>query len=580
MSAGRVTFPGMDSEPRAAPRGVQGSLDELGTSLRHVTFVVFDLETTGGSAGSSITEIGGVKVRQGEALGEFATLVNPGGSIPPFISVLTGITDAMVAPAPTLESVLPAFLEFAHGCVLVAHNAPFDVGFLRSACAEHGYPWPSFPIVDTADLARRVLTRDEVPNRKLATLARLFRTDETPCHRALADARATVGVLHGLLERVGSFGVDSLEELAGFTREPSPLQRRKSHLAHDIPRAPGVYVFQDADERPLYVGKSGDLRNRVRSYFTGSETRARIREMLALAERVVPFVCANGLEAEVRELRLIAAHKPPYNRRSRFPERGIWLKLTAEAFPRLAIARKVADDGATYLGPLGSTRLAEAARAALQEAIPLRQCSGRLRPGRQSACTLADMGRCGAPCEARESTEEYAAHVRAARAAMREDARPVVAAMRERISALSRQLRYEDAATQRDRLLAFVRAAARTQRLRALTACPQVVAARPSFAGGWDLVVVRYGRLAAAGAAPPGSDPCITVEALLTTAETVTPAPGPTPCATAEETERVLAWLESPGTRLVSIDGVWCSPVHGAEAARRQLGVLSSEQTP
>ena len=583
MSVALVTVAAMAEASESRPRtrtSVQGTLDELGTPLRDVTFVVFDLETTGGSPeGSAITEVGAVKVRGGEVLGEFSTLIHPGGPIPPYVCVLTGITNAMVAAAPGIGSVLPTFLEFTRGCVLVAHNAPFDLGFLRAACAEQGYPWPGFATVDTADLARRALTHDETPNRKLATLARLFRTDEEPCYRALSDARATVGVLHGLLERVGNFGVDSLEELSTFAREPTPLQRRKRHLAEGLPRSPGVYIFHDAQERPLYVGKSGNLHSRVRSYFTGSETRARVREMLALAERIVPVVCATELEAEVRELRLIAAHKPPYNRRSRYPKRAVWLKLTAEAFPRLATARKVADDGAAYLGPLGSTRVAEEIKAALHEAIPLRQCSGQIRPGRDTACTLADMGRCGAPCEARETAEEYASHAHTARAAITGDVRPVVTAMHARIARLSQQLRYEDAAVHRDRLLAFLRAAARTQRLAGLTGCAQVVAARPAFHGGWELVVVRHGRLTAVDVVPSGTDPKSRLEALVASAETVVPRPGPTPCATAAESEHVLDWLEAPGTRLISVDGTWSAPLYGAQQARHRLESSSASST-
>jgi len=126
--------------PHPAPAGgrpadaAQGTFDELGTPLAEVTFVVVDLETTGGSpADCGITEVGAVKVRGGEVLGEFHTLVDPGSAIPPFIQVLTGITDAMVAGSPRIAAVLPGFLEFARGSVLVAHNAPFDVGFLRAA---------------------------------------------------------------------------------------------------------------------------------------------------------------------------------------------------------------------------------------------------------------------------------------------------------------------------------------------------------------------------------------------------------------------------------------------------------------
>ena len=99
--------------------------------LAEVTFCVVDLETTGGGADDSITEFGAVKVRGGEVLGEFQTLVNPNAHIPALVAVLTGITDLMVATAPKLRQVLPSFLQFAAGSVLVAHNARFDVGFLQ-----------------------------------------------------------------------------------------------------------------------------------------------------------------------------------------------------------------------------------------------------------------------------------------------------------------------------------------------------------------------------------------------------------------------------------------------------------------
>src|SRR4051794_29617562 len=146
----------------------QMSFDELGRPLRDITFCVVDLETTGGSAaaGSMITEIGAVKVRGGEVLGEFQTLVNPHATIPPFIAVLTGITNSMVSDAPSIESALPAFLEFAAGSVLVAHNAPFDVGFLRHFASAQDLTWPSFEVLDTAKLARRVISRDDAPNCK------------------------------------------------------------------------------------------------------------------------------------------------------------------------------------------------------------------------------------------------------------------------------------------------------------------------------------------------------------------------------------------------------------------------------
>jgi DNA polymerase III subunit epsilon len=569
---------------------VQQSFDELGEPLREVTFCVVDLETTGGAPDSSeITEIGAVKVRGGEVLGEFQTLLDPGGTIPAFITVLTGITDAMVIGAPPLTQALPAFLEFARGTTLVAHNAPFDVGFLKAACQRLGYPWPAPQVVDTALLARRVLTRDETPNCQLSTLARLFRSGTTPIHRALADARATVDVLHGLLERVGGLGVQSYQELVTFTAQVSPQQRRKRHLAEPLPAKPGVYLFRDAQGRPLYVGKSRDIRSRVRSYFTAGETRSRMAEMVGLAERVDPVVCAHDLEAQVRELRMIAEHKPRYNRRSRFPERAVWIKLTHEPFPRLSLVRKPRavtaptldvpalaalgpGDGTAYLGPFGSRRQAEQAVAAVYDALPLRQCGGRLPlTPRANACALAEIGRCGAPCTGAESRQQYAEHAAAFRAAVTGDVRALVEPVQARIDRLAAGQRYEHAAVLRDRLAVLVNACARIQRLSALVAIPTLVAARPAFLGGWELAVVRHGRLVGADTVPHGVPPRPAVDALLKTAETVLPDGGPLPAASAEETECILRWLDEPGTRLVELDGQWASPAHGANRWRAWL---------
>jgi DNA polymerase-3 subunit epsilon len=571
-------------ETRAQQTYHQETLDVLfadprAATLFATTFVVVDLETTGGAPdGRGITEIGAVKVRGGEPLGEFATLVNPGERIPAFITVLTGITESMVAPAPPIESVLPSFLEFAAGAVWVAHNAPFDTGFLRAACVEFGYPWPKPLVLDTAALARRALVADEVPDHRLATLARYFKSAHRPCHRALDDARATVDVLHALIGRLGSFKVFTIGEALEFVKAVSPVQRRKRHLAENLPETPGVYVFRDARERPLYVGTSSAIATRVRSYFTAAEKRARISEMLAAAERVEAIECAHSLEAEVRELRLIAAHKPPYNRRSKFPERVVWLKVTVETYPRLSVVRQVAADAATYLGPFRSRRAAELAAAAIYDALPVRQCTLSLSARTTTpACALAELARCPAPCEHQITPGEYAQRaVAPLRTAITGDPSPVVRRLLDRIEVLAGRQRYEDAVAVRARLVAFLRCAVRMQRLVSLTSLDQVVAARPAALGGWELAVVRHGRLVAAGTSPPRVHPQPTLDVLLATAETVRPGPGPAPCASPEETERILAWLERPETRLVRVEAAtgWACPAAGA-ARWRPLLVLA-----
>ncbi|SHF45108.1 DEDD exonuclease domain-containing protein [Streptoalloteichus hindustanus] len=553
----------MDPSPTTA---AQLSFDELGSPLRETTFVVVDLETTGGRADEdAITEIGAVKVRGGEVVGEFATLVDPGRGIPPTIVALTGITQAMVADAPTMDTVLPAFLEFAAGAVLVAHNAGFDVTFLRAACERLGYPWPKPPVLCTVRLARRVLTRDEAPSCKLSALARLFRAGTEPVHRALADARATVDVLHGLLERVGPLGVHSLEELLAFLPEVTPAQRRKRELAAHLPNSPGVYLFRGPREEVLYVGTASDLRRRVRQYFTASEGRRRVREMVGIAERVDAVECAHALEAEVRELRLLAAHQPRYNRRSKFPHRAWWVVLTDEAFPRLSVVRAPRP---TALGPFSSRNAATEAVEALQDVVPVRRCTTRISARRPDGrpCALAELGRCGAPCAGRQSVEEYSPAVRllADLLAGRSD-EPLVR-LRRQVEHLAEAERFEDASARRDRLVGLLRALTRGQRLAAVAAVPELVAARPDGEGGWELAVVRHGRLAAAGVARRGVPPMPVVDALQAGAETVLPGDGPLRGAPADEVAVVRRWLVRPGTRLVRCGEPWREPARGAAA--------------
>ena len=244
-----------------------------------------------------------------------------------------------------------------------------------------------FRSVDTVHLARQLVTREESPNHKLSSLAALFGAQITPDHRALHDAQATVDVLHALIERVGGLGVHTLEELISYSGRVPATTRRKRFLADAMPSAPGVYVFKDRNGSPLYVGTSVDIRRRTRTYFTASETRRRMSDMVRLAESITPIVCQTRLEAQVRELRLIASHKPPYNARSRNPERAVWVKLTSEAFPRLSIVSSMRADGADYVGPFGSRSVAAEAVAAVHEVVPIRQCTARLsRKGTGSPC--------------------------------------------------------------------------------------------------------------------------------------------------------------------------------------------------
>jgi DNA polymerase-3 subunit epsilon len=405
---------------------------------------------------------------------------------------------------------------------------------------------------------------------RLSALARLFGARTVPIHRALADARATVDVLHGLMERVGNLGVQSLEELLDLARESAPhrptdAQRRKRTLADALPAAPGVYLFRGARDEVLYVGTSGDLRRRVRSYFTAGERRKRVRDMVAQAERVDSVVCAHALEAAVRELRLISAHQPRYNRRSRKPHRAWWVTPTVEAFPRLSVVT-TPRDGA--FGPFRSRQQAVAAVETVLDIVPLRSCTQRIpaRGAKASPCALHELGRCAAPCAGLQSVEEYAPAVTAARTLIDGfDDQPIrqLAAV---VTELGAQQRYEAAVRRRDRLAGLVIALTRSQRLAALAAVDEIVGARPDGAGGWEIAVIRLGRLAAAGVARRGVAPMPVIDALRVGATTVLAGEGPLRGAPAEEVWLLHRWLSTGGTRLVHSAPAWTEPARSAAA--------------
>ncbi len=566
---------------------LQPSLDDFGAPLSEVTFVVVDLETTGGSADAEITEIGAVKVRGGDVLGEFQTLVRPDSPIPPLIQVLTGITNQMVSTAPPIDEVLPVFATFTSGATLVAHNARFDIGFLKRGYASAGLDWPGGPVVDTLALARAVLSREEAPNCKLSTLAQRFAAGTEPNHRALSDARATVDVLHGLLERVGNLGVTTLEDLSEFALRVSPDRRAKRVWARTAPEHAGVYYFYvdhldpDGNHRKevLYVGKSNNLRRRLRSYFSAAEKRPRIHEMVRVASGLECIPCATELEAEVRELRMIESLSPRYNRRSRNQRRPYWLTLTDEAFPRLTIvtqpARSGGASGQTCFGPFRTRGAAEEAMMTLHDAFQIRRCTTRLSPrNASSSCSLAELGRCGAPCELGPGATAYPELVQAVTRSWRGDVRPVLRSGRAKLAKLMAQERYEEAGHLTDRLRAYLGASLRFHRVRSLALCPELVAAAPSSRG-WDIHVIRYGRLAAATSAPSPRARQAAEEASAHAETVLAPPPG-LPASSFDEAERIAAWLESSGVRLIEIRGEWAWPVHAgvssAQFAQKVLG--------
>ena len=449
-------------------RIVQRSFDDLGTPLADVTFCVLDIETTGSDRGGDlITEIGVVKVRHGQCLGTMATLVNPGKAIAPSVTVLTGITQSMVAKAPRIETVLPTLQEFVGDSVIVGHNVGFDMGFINAALLRSDRPAFRNTVVDTLPLARR-LVRDEVPDCRLGTLASRFRLDHRPNHRALDDALATTDLLHLLLERAAGLGVLGLDDLVLLPKMGGHPQAGKLKLTHQLPRSPGVYRFLGANDEVLYVGKATNLRQRVRSYF-GSDDRRKIGPMLRETQRLAHTGTSDPLSAEVLELRYLHQLNPRYNRVGTTWQKYCYVRFTTdEAWPRLVITNEPALTG-VHIGPLASRAMAASVIEAVQSAVPIRRCSTRIgrnfRPAADaSPCTAARLGVALCPCSGTADEATYWRVVGQVIAAFSTSPQLVLDPLWAKIAALAGERRYEEAATMRDRATAFSTAITR-QRL-------------------------------------------------------------------------------------------------------------------
>ena len=482
---------------------MQRTFDDMGVPLSDVTFCVIDFETTGGAADTDrITEVGAVKYRGGECLGTFQTLVNPGVPIPPYITMLTGITEAMVFPAPRIESILGTLTDFIGDAVIVAHNARFDMGFLNAALIRDDRDPLDNKVVDTVALARR-LVRDEVPDCKLGTLASRLRLPHQPSHRALDDALATADLLHFLLERAAGFGVLGLDDLIGLPRLGTHPQASKLRLTEDLPRSPGVYVFSDANGRILYVGKATNLRQRVRSYFSTGESRRKVGSMLRVVHRVDHIETPDPITAEILEMRLIQRLLPQYNRAGTSSNKYCYVRLTLdEEWPRLVITKNPATGKSAngfHLGPLPSRTSARLVIEAIESVVPLRRCTVRMgrnyaAPADAPVCSAAQLGVAMCPCSGTADPERYAEIVSFIVDALTVDSAPLFELLTARLTSLALAQRYEEAANVRDRMQALSQALHRQRRCDQLRSAGTLVVQRGDVEHEFDhgvLVAVR-----------------------------------------------------------------------------------------
>ncbi len=417
--------------------------------LADVVYTVVDLETTGATPGfSKITEIGAVRVVNGEQAATFSQLVNPGVPIPAMITSITGIDDLTVADAPLIDEVLPRFVEFSADSVLVAHNARFDLAFLDYELGKLLGCTFQRPALDTLRLARKLCPQQRC---SLSALAYRFDTLVKPEHRALQDAQATAELLVLFLSWLQEEGMTTLEEVARFCEPGARRNYHKISLTEGLPQTAGVYLMRDAGGQPLYIGKAENLRRRTRDHFLQRQAY-HARQALELLDRIDVVETGSEFGALLLEQRLIARHKPHYNSHGTRASSYHYVKLSGDEFPRLYATPNLRDDGGSYAGPFRKVSTARRLVECLTGVYPLRTCSrlprggaGGVPAGRRGPCPRADTGACLSPCS-RPLNGEYAAVVDEVRRVLAGDGLGVDQRLQERQALMVERLAFEQAA--------------------------------------------------------------------------------------------------------------------------------------
>jgi DNA polymerase III subunit epsilon len=366
-----------------------------------VAFV--DLETTGMTAsGDRVTEVGIVRVDGGRAT-EWSSLVNPECSIPPAIQALTGITNAMVANAPTFADIASEVATRIAGCVFVAHNARFDYGFLKHEFGRLGQAFTA-KVLCTVKLSRRLFA--DATRHNLDSLIERHGLPSHDRHRALGDARILWAFVQALYRDRPADEIDAA--VGRILRAPSLPPHLPADALDAIPESPGIYRFYGPNPMPLYVGKSINLRERVASHFSSDYRSANDLRLSSEIVRIEFEETAGELGALLRESQLVKSLFPAYNQRLRRRNDLIALGVMTEPSPPDYLRADVIEprDLHGLYGPFGSRRAARemlrdiAAGAALcWRLLGLERCTG--------PCFARQIKKCAGACVGAETLEAH-----------------------------------------------------------------------------------------------------------------------------------------------------------------------------
>ncbi len=502
--------------------------------LDAIEFVILDTETTGLRPGHHrVIELAGIRMRAGEVIGSFQSLLNPGIRLPAFIVQFTGITQEMVATAPKAHEVFPDFLHFIDGAILVGHNVGFDLGFLSYEAQLLGY---DFPIdgLDTIPMARRFLPT--LRRFKLDSVAGHLKIQAVNRHRALGDARVTAAVFMKLLELAKQQDIQTLGHLrrrlqlpvawsgditqASTTKQIEQLRadgKISSQSAtlrptgtlflnpawkRDFPARPGVYLMKDSYGQVIYVGKAKCLKDRLTSYY--NQPLGYTRKMDGLLQNVKEIetrVLGSELEALLVESQLIKELQPTYNVQLRNYELYPFIKIDIQhPFPRVYATREVAPDGARYFGPFRSRRIVDLTIEVVQKVFPIRTCTRSLPPQAKPSdpCLRLHLNRCPGPCrgEVDADSVEYRKTIEEVCAFLGGEREDLLDRLRRQMLEASQQLNFERAAWLRDTIRSVDEVLIGQRLITGAVEANNLIIVYPSAREQYnELFLIRHGRL-------------------------------------------------------------------------------------
>lgn len=430
------------------------------TDLNNLTFTVVDLETTGGKPlFHQIIEIGIVRIERGEIVDTFETFVNPGHSIPPDITMITGITDNDVEYAPLFPDVIDKIMPYLNKGIFVAHNAAFDYGFMQKSLFRAGVNWHA-PKLCTVQLSRKLLPH--LPRHNLDAIAQYFHINIERRHRALDDAKATGIALTKMCQILIDNGINALSTITKFAKRPeSDKYQFLKPTIESLPLSPGVYLMKNKDGQIIYIGKSKCLQKRVRSYFYEQEDKSKkLQRLVEEVQSIEHIKTGSELSALLLESQKIKEHLPIFNTMIRNYKAYPFLKFTNEAYPRMILSREVKPDGAKYYGPFKSALEVNKLIEQLQKTFGIRTCKIKLNPKRPDTfkpCLDVELGNCSGACTGKLSVIEYSQFVKRAHNFLEGNGASVIEKIEHQIDEAAQLLEFEKAAELRDKLIMLER---------------------------------------------------------------------------------------------------------------------------